>query len=94
MAFQTNTFQNNAFQICAATNLHKYRLPDEEIYPDDEDKQILLRLKREDEEEQEILLEYKRRGELDELVAKIARDKAEQDEIMEVLMALLLANEA
>lgn len=94
MAFQTNTFQNNAFQICAATNLNKYRLPDEEICPEDEEKQILLRLKRRDEEEEEILLEYKRREELGELVAKIARDKKEQDEIMEMLMALLLANEA
>lgn len=91
MAFQTNTFQNNAFQICAATNQHEGRLPDE--CPDD-DKQILLRLKREQEEEFEILLEYKKREELDELVAKIARDQREQDEIMEMLMALLLANEA
>jgi len=94
MAFQTNTFQNNAFQICAATNLHKYRLPDEEC-PEDEEKQILLRLKREDEEEErEILLEYKRRDELDEQVAKIARNKEEEDEIMEVLAALLLVNES
>lgn len=91
MAFQTNTFQNNAFQICAATNLHKGRLPDEEL---DEDKHILLRLKREGEEEKEILLEYKQRADLDKLVAEIAQDEAEQDEIMEVLMALLLANEA
>ena len=86
MAFQTNTFQNNAFQVCAGRSPQKYK--------EDEDKQIILSLKRWNEEEQEILLEYKRRDELDELVAKIARDKKEQDEIMEMLMALLLADES
>lgn len=87
MAFQTNTFQNNAFAVCAGRSPQKYK--------DDEDKQIILNLRRwEEEEEQEIILEYKRRDELDELVAKIARDKKEQDEIMEMLAALLLADES
>lgn len=85
MAFQTNTFQNSAFQILAGRSPQKYK--------EEEDKQIILNLKRWDEEETEILLEYKRREELDEQIRLIARDQKEQDEIMEMLAALLLADE-
>ncbi len=85
MAFQTNAFQNNAFQVCAGRSPQKYK--------EDADNKIILNLKRWDEEEREILLEYKRREELDGQIRLIARDEQERLEIMEMLAALLLADE-
>ena len=84
MAFQTNTFQNNAFQTCAGS-----KQP-----PKGGKERVLIKLRRKEEEEKEILLEYARREELDEQIRQMGFTKAEEDQILEMLAALLLANEA
>lgn len=85
MAFQANAFQTNAFQICATTARHKRY---------DGTEEVTLRYKREDEEQREILIELGKREEIEKQVRLIARTEQEELELMELLMALLLSNEA
>lgn len=79
MAFQGHAFQTNAFQVCV--NHKEYAEPKRRYEV------------REEIEKEQILAELKRRDDLAIEIQKLGISKLEEDDLMEMLAALLLANE-